>query len=137
VVPADRYFAAAPEVEATLRARVARNAEDLAKNGAPRKPFYLTGRVGDAPFSLHAEGEKVVFVKGGEREEVDLGAPGRREAAGATEPPEPVATTARVPDAAEALDPPAGKEPAPGTSPLDEVVRDEGAEPTAPTGGGS
>jgi hypothetical protein len=74
----------------------------------------------------------VVLMTGGDREVVDLGAPGRREAEGASEPPEPVATTARVPDAAEALDPPVAKEPAPGTSPLDDVVRDAGTTPPTP-----
>jgi transposase InsO family protein len=124
-VPADLYFAAAPQVRDTLLSRVARNAEDLARNGVPRKPFYLTGRVGDEPFSLHAEGEKVVLLKGGEREEVDLSAPGRRAGAEAVLP-EPVATTARVPDAAEELGEAA--EGAPGTSPLDEVL----GRPSAP-----
>ena len=118
-VPADRYFEAAAEVKATLLARVASNAEELARNGVPRKPFYLTGRVGDRDISLHAEGEKVVLVEGGQREEVDLGAPGRRvEAPGEPTLPEPVAVTAVVTDATD-LDEPAGAEPAPGTSPLD------------------
>jgi transposase InsO family protein len=123
MVPADRYFAAAPEVRTTLTARVAKNAEDLARNGVPRKPFYLTGRVGDEPFSLHAEGEKVVFLKGSEREEVDLSAPGRRtdrEAADGL--PEVVSTSARVPDASE-LDGGETERP-PGTSPLDGVIEE-------------
>jgi transposase InsO family protein len=79
LVPADRYFEAAKEVRELLARRVAANALDLARHGEPRKPFYLTGRVGDANISLHAEGERVVLVKGdGSREEVDLGAPGQR-----------------------------------------------------------
>jgi transposase InsO family protein len=79
LVPADRYFEAAPEVRSTLSARVSQNALELARNGEPRKPFYLTGRVGTQAISLHAEGEKVVLVnEDGTREEVDLGAPGRR-----------------------------------------------------------
>ncbi|MBL8606056.1 MAG: DDE-type integrase/transposase/recombinase, partial [Myxococcales bacterium] len=118
-VPADRYFEAAAEVKATLLARVASNAEELARNGVPRKPFYLTGRVGDRDISLHAEGEKVVLVEGGQREEVDLGAPGRRaETEAAPALPEPVAVTAVVTDATD-LDEPAETPPAPGTSPLD------------------
>jgi hypothetical protein len=125
-VPADRYFAAAPEVKATLTGRVARNAEDLARNGVPRKPFYLTGRVGDEPFSLHAEGEKVVFLKGGEREEVDLSAPGRREDDAIAEVPGIVSVTAQVPDAVD-LDTGATERP-PGTSPLDGALED----PTPP-----
>jgi transposase InsO family protein len=124
-VPADRYFAAAPNVRETLLARVARNAEELARNGVPRKPFYLTGRVGDEPFSLHAEGEKVVLLQGERREEVDLSAPGRRAEEGAEAVlPEPVAPTARVPDAAEALDD--GVEGPPGTSPLDAATGKDG-----------
>jgi transposase InsO family protein len=79
LVPADRYFAAAPQVLETLRARVQANAKELAQQGVPRKPFYLTGRVGQEAISLHAEGERVIFTKGdGSREEVDLTAPGRR-----------------------------------------------------------
>jgi transposase InsO family protein len=79
LVPADRYFAAADEVRETLRARVNANALDLARHGLPRKSFYLTGRVGDQAISLHAEGERVVLCReDGTREEVDLGAPGRR-----------------------------------------------------------
>ncbi len=105
-MPADRYFEAAAEVKATLLARVASNAEELARNGVPRKPFYLTGRVGDRDISLHAEGEKVVLVEGGQREEVDLGAPGRRaEAEAAPALPEPVAVTAVVTDASDLDEP--------------------------------
>ena len=139
LVPADRFFAASPEVRAALAARVAKNAEELAKHGAPRKGFYLTGRVGDRPISLHAEGEKVVLVEGGRREEVDLSAPGRRaEEHESSEVPEPVAVTAKVPDL---LAPEEGEEePAPGASPLDEVLRDLGgagsaAGPAAPGAG--
>ena len=75
----DRYFAAAPEVRAALERRVAENAEHLAKHGAPRKGFYLTGRVGDRAISLHAEGEKVVLVEEGQGREEEEGTelPGR------------------------------------------------------------
>jgi transposase InsO family protein len=120
-VPADRYFAAAPEVKAALKARVDANAKDLALHGAPRKGFYLTGRVGDRPISLHAEGEKVVLVEDGRREEVDLSAPGRRAEEGeASEVPEPVAVTARV---ADLLAPEEGEEErAPGSSALDQAL---------------
>ena len=78
-VPADRFYRAAPEVKDALRARVAKNAHELAKDGLPRKDFYLTGRVGDVGISLHAEGEQVVLTQeDGTREEVHLGATGRR-----------------------------------------------------------
>jgi transposase InsO family protein len=79
LVPADRYFQAAPDVLKTLRERVAANALELAQHGAPRKSFYLTGRVGEAGISLHSEGSRVVLMRpDGAREEVDLDAPGRR-----------------------------------------------------------
>ena len=106
LVPADRYFAAAPQVRETLQARVAANAQDLAVQGTPRKTFYLTGRVGDTDLALHSEGSRVVLTRSdGAREEVDLEAPGRRmhELEPATMP-EPVAATAvevaTTPDAA-------------------------------------
>ena len=57
LVPADRFFAAAPQVRETLQARVAANAHDLAVQGTPRKSFYLTGRVGDTDLALHSEGQ--------------------------------------------------------------------------------
>lgn len=79
LTPADRFFEAEPEVLRTLRARVAPRAGELARDGLPRKAFYLTGRVGDAGISLHAEGERIVLTTDdGMREEVDLAAPGRR-----------------------------------------------------------
>jgi len=80
LIPADIYFDAESEVRASMEARVAANALELARDGTPRKPFYLTGRVGERSVSLHAEGEKVVFTKeDGTREEVDLAPPGPRE----------------------------------------------------------
>ena len=45
LVPADRFFRAAPEVLATLKERVAANALELARHGVPKQPFYLTGQV--------------------------------------------------------------------------------------------
>ena len=100
LVPADRYFEAVPEVRAALEKRVAKNARSLALHGEPRKSVYLTGRIGDAPVSLHSEGTKVVLTGvDGVREEVDLSAPGQR-----------VAPT----------------EEAPGTSVLDGVLEDLG-----------
>jgi transposase InsO family protein len=79
LVPADRYFEAAPEVREALEKRVSDNAKALALHGEPRKGVYLTGRVGGEPISLHTEGTKVVLTgEQGVREEVDLSAPGRR-----------------------------------------------------------
>src|SRR5215510_1416114 len=40
--PADRFFGAAPAVLETLKARVAANALELARQGVPKAPFYLT-----------------------------------------------------------------------------------------------
>jgi transposase InsO family protein len=80
LVPADRFFSAESEVRKSLEARVEQNALDLARHGEPRKPFYLTGRVGEQSISLHGEGSKVVMTDdAGRREEVDLSASGRRE----------------------------------------------------------
>ena len=73
LVPADRFFGAAPEVLHTLKDRVAANALELAKNGLPKPPFYMTGQLGGKNFSVHAEGERVFLTReGGLRHEVDL-----------------------------------------------------------------
>jgi hypothetical protein len=124
LVPADRYFEAAPQVLETLRERVAANAKELAQQGVPRKPFYLTGRVGDEPVSLHAEGERVILQKGdGTREEVDLQAPGRRAEGTGVEQvlPPSLAAEGRIPDHPGTEE---DAEAAPGTSPLDSALED-------------
>ena len=140
MVPADRFFSASEEVKKALRARVAMNALELAQHGAPRKTFYLTGRVGDSSISLHGEGERVVLTKGdGTREEVDLSLSGRRAESGeAPVLPAPLSTGAALADApGRTGDAP---EPAPGTSPLDEVLSvpedDEEDEEDGDEGGG-
>jgi transposase InsO family protein len=125
LVPADRFFAAAPEVLATLRARVAKNALELARHGEPRKPFYLTGRVGDQTISLFAQGERVVMTReDGTREEVDLSASGLR-----AEPAQDDRTSDPLPEpisvSAQPADHPALEEDVevpPGVSPLDEAL---------------
>jgi hypothetical protein len=121
LVPADRYFAAAPQVLATLKERVAKNSAELARDGLPRKAFYLTGRIGDQSISLHAEGEKVVMMKGdGSREEVDLGATGVRQDEAASESlPEPIAAMGRPADHPATAD---EEEAAPGASVLDALL---------------
>jgi len=102
LVPADKFFEAAPEVRKALAEKVAANAKELAIQGSPRKELYLTGTMGDQPISLHSEGTKVVLTDAqGAREEVDLSAGGRRA------------------ERAES----SGEE-APGKSPLDEVLED-------------
>jgi transposase InsO family protein len=70
--PADRFFGAAEEVKRTLAARVAANALELARQGVPKAPFYLTGQAGGQPFSVHAEGERVILTRGDGRQEIDL-----------------------------------------------------------------
>jgi len=72
LVPADRFFGAAPEVLRTLKERVAAHALDIARNGIPRKPFYMTGSVDGKLFSVHAEGERVFMTNQQGREEIAL-----------------------------------------------------------------
>jgi hypothetical protein len=76
LVPADRFFGAAPEMLRTLKERVAANALEVARNGAPKTPFYLTGNVGGRSFSVHAEGERLLLRRAdGEPTEIDLTSP--------------------------------------------------------------
>jgi transposase InsO family protein len=117
LVPADRFFNAAPEVLKTLRARVADNALELAQQGVPRPPLYLTGQLGGKSFAVHAAGERVYLSKEGEGpQEIDLGT---AEAAARVEPlPESVTPTVRPSETWE----PGSEEPAPpGVSVLDEL----------------
>lgn len=73
LVPADRFFRAAPEVLATLKERVVANALELSRHGVPKQPFYLTGQVQGKPFSVHQEGDRVVLQQVGQsREEIEL-----------------------------------------------------------------
>src|SRR5690606_11920483 len=73
LVPADRFFHAAPQVLATLKQRVAQNALELSRHGVPKKPFYLTGQVEGKPFSVHQAGDRVILQQaGGERSEIEL-----------------------------------------------------------------
>jgi transposase InsO family protein len=73
LVPADRFFQAAPTVLQTLKERVAANALELARYGQPKAPFYVTGQVAGQTFSVHAEGERLVLRRQGqEREEIEL-----------------------------------------------------------------
>jgi transposase InsO family protein len=133
LVPADRYFHAAPEVARVLKERVAKNALELARQGVPRPPFYLTGQVGGRNFSLHAEGERVFLTHQGKpRQEVDLVPP---EAAGhdalargsdqnamppAVCPDGSPEITSAIDSQCESRPEPAGS---PGTSVLDELTR--------------
>lgn len=122
LVPADRYFSAAPEVRKTLEERVARNAIDLARHGAPRKSFYLTGRVGEQGISLHGEGGAVVLTtSNGTREEVLVQDGGLRAGPGeSTELPPPAAVEGKLTDPSSTEGDSAALPP--GASPLDESL---------------
>jgi transposase InsO family protein len=131
LTPADRYFGAAAEVRQALSARVAANALELARGGVPKAPFYLTGQAGGQPFSVHAEGERVILTNPGGRQEIDL-LP--RPAAEAAVLPEPVCPHGAVAAEGDGFEEP----PAPGTSPLDEGLARLGADEGAnEEGGGS
>jgi hypothetical protein len=124
LVPADRYFGAGSEVLATLKKRVAANALELARQGIPKKPFYLTGQVGDRSFSVHAEGERVILKRQGEeRQEVELVPPEDKTSSGPASQqtlPEPVCPNGSpVARPSEPLMPSVEE---PGSSPLDQVL---------------
>lgn len=88
LVPADRFFGAATEVARTLKERVAANALDLARHGQPPAPFYVTGHMQGQPFSVHAEGPRLILTRPGEaRREVELVAPPPQAAAPRDLPP--------------------------------------------------
>lgn len=87
LVPADRFFGAASEVARTLKQRVAANALDLARQGEPRAPFYVTGQLEGQPFSVHAEGPRLILTRPGQsRQEVELVGPASAEATAAPGP---------------------------------------------------
>ena len=73
LVPADRFFQAAPTVLSMLKERVEANALELARHGMPKKPFYVTGQVGGQTFAVHAAGERVILSRAGQApQEIDL-----------------------------------------------------------------
>jgi transposase InsO family protein len=132
LAPADRCFGAAPEVLRALKERVAANALQLARHGVPKEPFYLTGQVAGQPFSLHAEGPRVLRTGAEGRREVDLGPPPAPAPARLPEPVCPVGAVTGSP--AEATVTCAGP-PAPGTSPLDASAPPVPPAPPAEGGG--
>jgi transposase InsO family protein len=117
LVPADRFFGAASEVRRTLAARVQANALELARHGLPKAPFYLTGQAGGQPFSVHAEGERVILTGADGRQEIDL-TPPRATASAARPLPEPVCPQGTVSSEGPGFEEPLG----PGESPLDEGI---------------
>lgn len=137
LVPADRFFDSASAVRQTLQARVAANALELARQGVPKEPFYLTGQVGGQPFSVHAEGERMILTGAEGRREIDL-VPPQASAGAAAAPadtlPEPVCPSAQVASlAAEGHEEP----PTPGTSPIDEGLAQLRSSFQVEQGGGS
>jgi hypothetical protein len=121
LTPADRFFGAAAEVKRTLEARVQANAYELARDGLPKAPFYLTGQAGGQPFSMHAEGERVILTSADGRREIDL-LPPAAVAPAAALLPAPVCPQGVV----SAGEDEAGQEepPGPGESPLDDGLAD-------------
>ena len=82
--------------------------------------LYLTGQVGGRPFSVHAEGERMILTGAEGRKEVDLTPP----APPAPPPlPDPVSTGVLLPGAATGDE----AERAPGTSALDGLLAEGGA----------
>jgi transposase InsO family protein len=68
LVPADRFFRAAPQVRAAVERGVAQNALALSRARPARKPFYLVGRLGESDLSIALTG-RGLFVKLGDREQ--------------------------------------------------------------------
>jgi transposase InsO family protein len=76
LTPADRYFGVAPEVMASMKTRLQENALEIAKNGFPKKPFYLSGQIDGRTVSLHEESGRVFMIDDkGQRQEVELVTP--------------------------------------------------------------
>jgi hypothetical protein len=133
LVPADRFFGAASEVKRTLQARVQANALELARHGLPKAPFYLTGQAGGQPFSVHAEGERVILTNADGRKEIDLLPPQAPASPGVPGLPSPVCPQGIASAFAdEGFEEP----PAPGASLLDEGLADLRKKLTPPEGGG-
>jgi transposase InsO family protein len=138
LVPADRFFSAAPEVLKTLKQRVATNALELARQGVPKKPFYLTGQLDGKPFSVHQEGDRVVLCQAdGPREEIDLVDPqpsrsrspeGERETLPPSVCPDGSPTTLWQVDSGDAS--------LPGQSPVDELPQADDPSASSRTPGG-
>jgi transposase InsO family protein len=72
LVPADRFFRAAPQVRAAVERAVESNALQLAQQKPPRKPFYLVGRFGDRDLSIAASGSGLHVQLGSETETIRM-----------------------------------------------------------------
>jgi transposase InsO family protein len=123
LVPADRFFGAAPEVLRTLKERVAANALELAKNGTPKQPFYMTGNLGGKSFSVHSEGERVILRReDGARQEVAIEGGGQAEVAAAQPVPELPFPEAVCPQGIVSVEQLEEEHLAPGQSVVDRIV---------------
>lgn len=129
--PADRFFGAAEDVKRTLAARVAANSLELARQGVPKSPFYLTGQAGGQPFSVHSEGERVILTSGDGRQEIDLLPPRSATEATPATLPVPVCPNGIVSTTGDGFEEP----PAPGESHLDEGLSRLSDEAAPPEGG--
>jgi hypothetical protein len=130
LTPADRFFSAAPTVLNTLRERVAANALELARQGTPRAPFYVTGQVAGQPFSVHAEGERVILTRPGQpRQEVELVGPA------AVDPPADPPAEPLCPHGAPASQDPLAESAAPGASWYEATAPASDQQPPAENGG--
>lgn len=74
LVPADRFFRAAPQVREAIERSVAENALRLAHQRPTVKPFYLVGRMGDRDVSIAADAGGLRVRLGDEQpQRIDLG----------------------------------------------------------------
>lgn len=72
LVPADRFFRAAPAVRAAIEKNVEGNALRLAQQQPPRKPFYLVGRLGDQDLQIAAQGGRLHVRMGSDESTIEI-----------------------------------------------------------------
>jgi hypothetical protein len=111
---------------------VAANSLELARQGVPKQPFYLTGQLDGQPFSVHRKGDRIVLRRAeGSAQEVELVRPpeetssagddgeSRKQPSAEQELPRPV-----CPDGSPSMAgwPTDAEPPLPGTSALDESL---------------
>jgi transposase InsO family protein len=70
LVPADRFFRAAPQVREAIEKNIVDNAIRLAHERPPKKPFYLVGRLGDRDLLITATSAGVRVKVGDEAAQV-------------------------------------------------------------------
>jgi len=69
LVPADRYFQAAPQVREAVQRTIDDNALRLSRQKPVQKPFYLVGKLGDRDLSIAAQGGDLRVQLGEEQAE--------------------------------------------------------------------